>query len=72
MDELEMNFKKTQREIEINDITFPSISKSINYHNLTPPQRQPKREPANNYKNKINKRSAIVKEVCKDGNCELK
>jgi hypothetical protein len=60
MDELEMNFKKTQREIEINDMTLPSISKIINYHNLTPPMRRPpirrqKREAANNYK-----KSAIV------------
>ena len=71
MDEMEMNLKKTQREIEINDMTMPSMSKMINYHNLTPPLRRSKREAANNYKNKINKRSAIVKEVCKDGNCEL-
>ena len=71
MDEMEMNLKKTQREIEINELSMPSMSKMINYHNLTPPLRRPKREAANNYKNKINKRSAIVKEVCKDGNCEL-
>ena len=68
---MEMNLKKTQREIEINELSVPSMSKVINYHNLTPPLRRPKREAANNYKNKINKRSALVKEVCKDGNCEL-
>ena len=48
MKELEMNFNKKQKEIELNK-TMP-IHKIINYHNLTPPPRRPKREAANNYK----------------------